>query len=240
MPRLDCDRPSGLRTALHLAAYHDSVEVLQLLLDAKANIACAVTPLHECAAADAARAARILARRAVAIREAELDKPCHQAGDDAGKDPGPEAMQDPDAQEEVQWCYFRDPLHAKVDPHGSTPLHLAAENNAALPDGISRQLHTAILRESQEAAQADKGVMKFLWPIHLSSVPLSTPDAEAFESPDFHKELAEIGLRGFQEYVNKTLPKELELDKPFSEAFMTADHSRVNLGFRRWQKRALS
>lgn len=92
----------------------------------------------------------------------------------------------------------------------------------------------------QEAAQADKGVMKFLWPIHLSSVPLSTPDAEAFESPDFHKELAEIGLRGFQEYVNKTLPKELELDKPFAEAFLTADHSRVNLGFRRWQKRVFA
>lgn len=152
------DRPSGLRTALHLAAYHDSVEVLQLLLDAKANIACcakgvpgAVTPLHECAAADAARAARILARRAVAIREAELDKPCHQAGDDAGKDPGPEAMQDPDAQEEVQWCYFRDPLHAKVDPHGSTPLHLAAENNAA---GVV----SALLAARADPAMGDSAV----------------------------------------------------------------------------------
>lgn len=132
------DRPSGLRTALHLAAYHDSVEVLQLLLEAKANVACcvkgvpgAVTPLHECAAADAARAAEILARRAVAIREAELDKPCDQAGDDSSKDIGNEAIQDQDAPEEVQWCHFGDPLHAKVDPHGSTPLHLAAENNAA-------------------------------------------------------------------------------------------------------------
>lgn len=37
--------------------------------------------------------------------------------------------------------------------------------------------------------------------------------------------------------MNKTLPLELELDKAFAEEFNSADHSRVNLAFHRWQKR---
>jgi len=69
---------------------------------------------------------------------------------------------------------------------------------------------------------------------------MSTPGVESFEEPSFAEELAEIGLRGFEEYVNHTLPKELELDKPFAEAFDAADHSRVNLAFRRWQKKVFA
>ncbi|CAJ1344266.1 unnamed protein product [Effrenium voratum] len=74
----------GVQTALHLAAHHDSVEVLMLLLEAKANVAAcvkgvpgALTPLHECAVTDAARSARLLApwaAEAARRGEAELER----------------------------------------------------------------------------------------------------------------------------------------------------------------------
>ncbi|CAE7300543.1 unnamed protein product [Symbiodinium natans] len=227
-------KTSGLRTALHLAAYHDSIEVLKLLLDAKANVAAcvkgvpgALTPLHECATSDAARAAGILARRAATIREAEMEKPCHRPAQPADAD---EPINEAAMQVRLmEITGFKQPQGLK----GSTK-RVGEWDLIMLAPPISKASTT------REVVQAGKARMKFLWPIHLSTVPMSTPTSESFETPDFHEELAAIGLRGFQEYVNKTLPKELELDKPFAEAFATADHSRVNLGFRRWQKRVFA
>ncbi|CAJ1367022.1 unnamed protein product [Effrenium voratum] len=80
-------------------------------------------------------------------------------------------------------------------------------------------------------------VFDYLWPIHISKVPLSTPGVEAMEPPEFGQALAELALSGFEDYVNKTLPLELKLDADFAEEFHGADHSRVNLAFRRWQRR---
>jgi len=79
--------------------------------------------------------------------------------------------------------------------------------------------------------------MRLLWPIHISKVPLSQPGVKSLESVEFGKELAELALQGFDTYVNKTLPRELDLDKRFADEFHNSDHSRVNLAFRRWQKR---
>jgi len=82
-----------------------------------------------------------------------------------------------------------------------------------------------------------KGVVKLAWPIHISKSPMSSSEAASLESPAFGKELAELGLKGFEEYQKQVLPRELELDAPFAEEFRTSDHSRVNLAFLRWQKR---
>eukprot|EP00434_Breviolum_minutum_P017034 symbB.v1.2.015031.t1/scaffold1037.1/size142759/3 len=90
---------------------------------------------------------------------------------------------------------------------------------------------------SQILAVEAKATVDFLWPIHLSKIPLSTQTVGSLEPPTFGEELAKVALEGFEEYVNKTLPLELELDKHFADEFHGADHSRVNLAFRRWQKR---
>jgi len=141
-----CKIPSkqGIRTALHLAAYHDSAEVAQLLIEKRASVSCcvkgaagALTPLHECASSDAARVARILAPLAAAAADAsnkELEKlltASHMDLDDT-LDQG-ERPESPDAEDDavVQWSRFLDPLQAKVGHNGSTPLHTAAENDAA-------------------------------------------------------------------------------------------------------------
>ncbi|CAE8735661.1 unnamed protein product, partial [Polarella glacialis] len=142
----------GIRTALHLAAHHDSPEVVQLLLDAKADVAScvkgassAVTPLHECAASDAARAARILAAVAAAQAAISAEQMVEQltkmmagpmdvenfvagmpnVGAEKDDQVAPEEGEDP-----VRWSRFLDPLQAKVGGNGVTPLHAAAEADA--------------------------------------------------------------------------------------------------------------
>mmetsp|Transcript_23021 Transcript_23021/g.64743 ORF Transcript_23021/g.64743 Transcript_23021/m.64743 type:complete len:653 (-) Transcript_23021:108-2066(-) len=129
----------GLRTALHLAAANDSAEVVQLLLDRRADVAAcvkgvhgALTPLHECAAGDAARAARILAIAAVgAVRIFEpwnfatvAEGGC--AGDSAQNSQEGEAGENAG----VRWSRFLDPLQAKIGNLGLMPLHTAAEEDA--------------------------------------------------------------------------------------------------------------
>jgi|Transcript_56560 hypothetical protein len=82
-----------------------------------------------------------------------------------------------------------------------------------------------------------EGQMRMLWPIHFSSMPLSTPEKSSLESPKFGRDLTAIALEGFRRYVESVLPKELEVDKQFAQEFAESDHSRVNLAFLRWQKR---
>lgn len=134
-----------VRTPLHLASYHDNADMVQLLLDAKANVAScvkncssALTPLHECASADASRAARILAPLAAAAADASSAKlssvlegmmPIDSANGQSPDGGEPDAV-DADKVEGPQWACFLDPLQAKVGHHGSTPLHVAAENDA--------------------------------------------------------------------------------------------------------------
>jgi len=85
-----------------------------------------------------------------------------------------------------------------------------------------------------------EGQVKLLWPIHFSSMPLSTPSKSSLEAPEFGAEIARIGLEGFKKYVASTLPRELEIDKYFAEEFANSDHSRINLAFMRWQRRAFA
>jgi len=134
----------GLRTPLHMAALHDSAEVAQLLLDARANVAAcvrgassAVTPLHEAASAGSVRVVRILAPVAakaaaetgdqfMAALSADLS-----AASDVAMDSAPTATEEESAKTRKQeWSMFLDPLNAKVGVSGSTPLHAAAEGDA--------------------------------------------------------------------------------------------------------------
>lgn len=135
----------GVRTPLHLASSHDNAEMVQLLLDAKANLSSCVkkclgasTPLHECASTDASRAARILAPLAAAAANASsarlgsiLEGMMSVDGiKEQSAGAGEPETADADQVEGSQWAYFLDPLQAKVGHHGSTPLHIAAENDA--------------------------------------------------------------------------------------------------------------
>lgn len=75
--------------------------------------------------------------------------------------------------------------------------------------------------------------------MHVSTIPLSGPTDTRkphLVGPELAYELAEIGLRGFNQYMNHTLPRELELDVGFREKWETRDHSRVTEGFNNWQK----
>lgn len=99
----------ALRTPLHLAAYHDSVTVLQLLLEAKAPVdSCvrgslaALTPLHECCLCDAARCAQALLPWAREQHSAEAARLVRALDMEV------------DGEEESRWCRFLDPLHAKA------------------------------------------------------------------------------------------------------------------------------
>jgi len=87
-----------------------------------------------------------------------------------------------------------------------------------------------------------EGKVTYLWPIHFSSMPLSDPGGKAkgLESAEFGKKLADIGLRGFKDYLQKTLPKELELDSELAATWNSTDHSRINTAFYRWQKRVFA
>lgn len=82
--------------------------------------------------------------------------------------------------------------------------------------------------------------MTLLWPIHLSSVALSGPNASVLEGPEFGVELAQIGAAGFQRYLSTILPSELAADQELAAEFAQADHSRVNVAFERWQRRAFA
>lgn len=149
----------GIRTALHLAALHDSPEVAQLLLDARADVAAcvknvegAVTPLHECAASDAARVARVLALVGSSANASAESMPIVEKGpaaEEVGVSeqgvttgcPTPSEARNvvgdvtegsaADGDMEVSWSRFMDPLNAKVGQISSTPLHIAAENDAS-------------------------------------------------------------------------------------------------------------
>jgi len=87
-----------------------------------------------------------------------------------------------------------------------------------------------------------QGKITYLWPIHFSSIALSGPggDNPSLEPIGFGKELASIGMRGFKEYLTKTLPRELELDEELAARWAQSDHSRVNIAFQRWQKRVFA
>jgi len=141
----ETNAPRGLRTPLHLAAIHDSIDVVQLLLERRAfPAACvrgqreALTPLHECATTDASRAARFLAAACATAREsiadrwrlvaAQADVAETVGADGAGVagDNSPER----ESGSSCQWARFLDPLNAKCGPNGSTALHAAAEHDA--------------------------------------------------------------------------------------------------------------
>lgn len=135
MPPAEAKAKPGIRTALHLAAVHDSAEVAQLLLERRANVAAcvkgvdsAVTPLHECAASDSARVAKVLAAAAAAAAasEEEIEELFRRSIEDR-RDQAAEV----EPQDELQWSRFLDPLQAKIGMQGSTPLHVAAENDSA-------------------------------------------------------------------------------------------------------------
>lgn len=88
----------------------------------------------------------------------------------------------------------------------------------------------------QGHAQEEEVKITYLWPILMTSVPLSGP--EGIESHSWAEELANVGLTKYRAYVNSTLPKELELDPVYAAEYMTLDHSRVNMAFNRWQRRS--
>lgn len=94
------------------------------------------------------------------------------------------------------------------------------------------------------AADGDSDVVKaklrLLWPIHFTSVALSSSDRTSLEPANFGQVLAKMSLDRFRKYVNETLPKELELDTQLALEFREADHSRVNKAFRRWQRRVFA
>jgi len=79
-----------------------------------------------------------------------------------------------------------------------------------------------------------------LWPVHVAQTSLSSADSTSLETAQFGAELAELGLKGFQQYRSSILPLELELDSKFKQEFSALDHSRVNLAFRQWQTNAFS
>lgn len=129
-------------TPLHLAATYDSAGVAEVLLGARANVSACVksvkgahTPLHEAAEASATSVARLLAPAAAACA-VDLEKMMVAGGENlenAGSLKRGDVMpmgggQDPDT---VVWSRFLDPINAKCGHNGSTPLHIAAENDAA-------------------------------------------------------------------------------------------------------------
>lgn len=87
-------------------------------------------------------------------------------------------------------------------------------------------------------ATAREATLYSLWPIHINKISMSGEGQAALDSPQMGKELAQLGVQVFEDYEKNVLPRELELDKPFSEEFAQSDHSRVNLAFLRFQKRA--
>jgi len=91
---------------------------------------------------------------------------------------------------------------------------------------------------ADEDADVVKAKLKLLWPIHFTSVALSSSEKPSFEPADLGAAIAQVSLKGFRKYVNETLPRELEIDQTLAHEFRDADHSRVNKAFRRWQRRA--
>lgn len=90
---------------------------------------------------------------------------------------------------------------------------------------------------AQDFEDMVEGRINLLWPIHFSSMPLSTPDKASLETPEFGAELSRIALDCFRRYRDTILPQELKIDKKYAAEFAESDHSRVNLAFLRWQKR---
>lgn len=86
----------------------------------------------------------------------------------------------------------------------------------------------------QAYAEEEEVKVTYLWPILMTSVPLSGP--EGIETHSWGETLANVGLAKYRAYVNATLPKELELDTAYAAEFATLDHSRVNMAFNRWQR----
>lgn len=92
----------------------------------------------------------------------------------------------------------------------------------------------AMVCPQAESKEEEEVQITYLWPILLTSIPLS--GKEGLLPASFGTELAQLGLARYSVYVNSTLPKELELDHAYAAEFERTDHSRVNLAFQRWQK----
>lgn len=86
------------------------------------------------------------------------------------------------------------------------------------------------------AAVAVEKQVAYVWPAAVWSTPLLASGS----SGAVPARLAELAERGFERYLDEVLPRELEADAAFAEAYRAADGSRANLGFLRWQKRVFA
>ena len=53
--------------------------------------------------------------------------------------------------------------------------------------------------------------------------------------PRLRKKLARLAYKGYEQYLNETLRKEIKANPAWEEEFSGMDGSRVNVGFYRWQ-----
>lgn len=76
-----------------------------------------------------------------------------------------------------------------------------------------------------------------LWPVTVSSFPLSQRGVASLAPPKLHEDLAAVALAQYHKYVKEILPTELKMDRGVAAEFREGDQYRTNLAFARWQKR---